>query len=223
MGTTNGGRAGLSGALFGKTRQRVLAMLYGQPERTFHSNEVVRLAASGVGAVQRELASLESAGLVVATHVGNQKHFRANRAAPIFEELRAIVIKTFGIGDVLRKALAPVAERVRVAFIYGSVAKGSDTATSDIDLMIVGENLSYPDLFTAIAEVEGQVGRKISPMVYTPDELRQRISSDNAFLERVISQPKIFLIGSDDDLRQPRKSGPARQGAKGRSAGRKGV
>src|SRR5205807_6684818 len=130
-------------ALFGKTQRQVLGLLFADPERSYFANEIVRLAGSGSGAVHRELAVLEAAGLVSATRVGNQKHYRANRASPIFEELRGIVVKTFGVADVLRGALAPLAAKIRSAFIYGSVAKGNDTATSDIDLMVISDAVTY--------------------------------------------------------------------------------
>ena len=138
---------GLADALFAKTQRRVLGLLFGNPDRSFFANEIVRHAESGIGAVRRELAALEAAGLVTAKRIGNQKHYQANRAAPIFEELRGIVVKTFGVADVLREALAPLAAKIRAAFIYGSIAKGSDTATSDIDLMVISDEVAYADLF----------------------------------------------------------------------------
>jgi hypothetical protein len=133
---------GLADALFAKVQQRVLGVLFGNPGRSFYANEVIGLARSGTGAVQRELARLEGAGLVTATRVGKQKHYQANRASPVFQELRPLVLKTSGLGDVLREATAPLSSRIRAAFVYGSVAKGEDTATSDIDLLVIGEGLS---------------------------------------------------------------------------------
>ncbi len=193
--------------MFGKTQRRVLGLLFADPDRSYFANEIVRLAGSGIGAVHRELAALEASGLVSATRVGNQKHYRASRASPIFEELRGIVLKTFGVAGVLREALAPVAPKIAAAFVYGSLAKGTDTAASDIDLLVIGD-VSYSHLLEAVAQAERRLGRKVSPTVYTPTDLRQRLASGNSFATRVLAGPKIFVIGSEDALRpaaQPRK------------------
>ena len=206
MGLIGTPAAGLSEALFAKTQRRVLGLLFGNPDRSYFANEIVRLAKSGIGAVHRELATLEAAGLVTATRVGNQKHYQANRASPIFKELRGIVVKTFGVADVLREALAPLAGRIRAAFIYGSMAKGSDTAASDIDLMVVGDEVSYSDLFALATEAERRLGRKVNPTVFTSAELRRKIAAKNAFATRVLERPKVFVIGSENDLRESRKS-----------------
>lgn len=127
-----------SDALFTKTQQRVLAVLFGQSQRSFYANEIIGLAQSGSGAVQRELACLEASGLVTVHRVGNQKHYQANYDAPIFDELRGIVMKTFGVADVLRAALQPLWPLVELAFVYGSLAKGTEHAGSDVDLMVIG-------------------------------------------------------------------------------------
>jgi predicted nucleotidyltransferase len=197
---------GLADALFSKTQRRVLGLLFVNPDRSYFANELVRLAESGIGAVHRELATLESAGLVNATRVGNQKHYQANRASPIFDELRGIALKTFGVAEVLREALKPLARRIRVAFIYGSLAKGSDTAASDIDLMVISDGVTYADLFGLASDAERQLGRKVNPTVYTPADVRQKLAAGNAFMSRVLAQPKIFVVGSADDLREPRKT-----------------
>ena len=188
---------GLADALFAKVQQRVLGVLFGNPGRTFYANEVIGLARSGTGAVQRELARLEAAGLVTASRVGKQKHYQANAASPVFAELRALVLKTSGLADVLRAALEPLAPRIRAAFVYGSLAKGQDTAASDIDLMIIGEGLTYADLFAAVEKTSAQLGRKVSPTIYSPKELTKRRKQDSGFLARVLAQPKLWLIGDD--------------------------
>lgn len=201
----------LADALFSKTQQRVLGALFGRPDQSFFANEIVRLSGVGVGAVHRELAVLESAGLISASRIGNQKHFQANREAPIFEELRGIVLKTVGLADVLRKALAPLAPRIGAAFVYGSVAKGTDTARSDIDLMVVGERIEYADIFKIASDAEQILGRKVNPTVLTPRAL-QKQSADDGFHSRVLAQPKIFVIGSAHELgtaRQARGRGTA--------------
>jgi predicted nucleotidyltransferase len=193
-------RGGLADALFAKVQQRVLGVLFGNPRRSFYANEVIGLARSGTGAVQRELARLEAAGLVTVTRVGKQKHYQANAASPVFEELRALVLKTSGLADLLRGALAPVAQSVRAAFVYGSIAKGEDTAASDVDLMVISDRLTYSDLFAVLEEASSQLGRKVSPTIYSSKELLRRIKQDNAFVTRVLAQPKLWLIGDDSDL-----------------------
>jgi predicted nucleotidyltransferase len=213
MGTIN--RLGLGDVLFGKTQQRVLALLFGNADRTYYANEIVRLAGAGTGAAQRELERLEAAGLLLVKRVGNQKHYRANRGAPIFDELRGIVVKTFGVTDQLRAALAPIAKRIRAAFIYGSIAKGTDTASSDVDLMILSDEVSFPDAIKALAKAEQQIGRFVSPTIIGVGEWLAKLGEQGGFVQRVLSQPKLFLIGTEDDLPSARKPGEDRQAEEG--------
>jgi len=187
-------------ALFAKARQRVLGVLFGNPGRSFYANEVIGLARSGTGAVQRELARLEAAELVTTIRIGKQKHYQANPASPVFQELRTLVLKTSGLADVLREVLAPVSGRIRAAFVYGSIAKGEDTAASDVDLMVVSDSLTYADLFGALEEVSAQLGRKVAPTIYSSKELAKRVKQDNVFVTRVLEQSKLWLIGSESDL-----------------------
>ena len=191
----------MADALFPKVRQRVLAVLFGNPDRSFYANEVIALAQSGTGAVQRELAALLDAGLLLMTRRGNQKHFQANSAAPVFAELRGLVLKTMGLADVLRAALAPLEAHISAAFVYGSVAKQQDTAHSDIDVLIVSATLGYADVFGALESATTQLGRKVNPTLYTPEDITKRMAQDNAFVTRVLQQPKIWLIGSEVQLR----------------------
>lgn len=191
---------GVANALFTKVQQRVLGVLFGNPDRSFYANELIERAGSGTGAVQREVARLEAAGLVTVRRVGNQKHYQANAAAPVYEELRGLVLKTSGLVDVLRAALQPLAERIESAFVYGSVAKRQDTAGSDIDLMVVSDDLSYADLFAALEEAASRLGRTVNPTVYSRKELDKRVRSDNAFIKRVWSQPRLQVIGEAHDL-----------------------
>jgi predicted nucleotidyltransferase len=192
--------ANLTDALFSKVQRCVLGLLYGNPDRSFYANELFRLAGSGTGAVARELTKLADSGLVTVNKIGNQKHYQANRDAPIFEELRGIVLKTFGMADVLRQGLLPLSSQISVAFVYGSVAKGTDTAKSDIDVMVIADDLAYPEVYSALIPVEEQLGRKINPSIYSNEDARQKLKKGNAFLTRIIAQPKIFLIGSERDL-----------------------
>ena len=193
-------RLSLADALFGGTQQRVLALLFGQPERSFYASELIALTRSGSGAVQRELARLAQSELVTVRASGNQKHYQANPRSPIFAELCGITQKTMGMAEPLRAALAPLAPRIRAAFVYGSVAKRQDTASSDVDVMLVSEDLSYPELYLAVEALGEQLGRKVNPTIYTPEEFAQRVARGDAFVRRVLAQPRIWLIGSDDAL-----------------------
>jgi predicted nucleotidyltransferase len=168
--------------------------------------------ASGRGALQRELERLTQAGLVTVNLSGRQKYFQANPNSPIFDEICAIVRKTFGLALVLKQALSSVPGSVYWAFIYGSVAKGSDTAGSDIDLMVVADGLSYSVLFERLAPVEQQLGRKINPTLYTAAEFQTRRLSDNHFLRRVLEQTPIELRGTLHDIPQPNNGTPAEPG-----------
>lgn len=190
----------LAYALFSKVQQRVLGLLYGRPDADFYTNEIIRLTDSGTGAVQRELEKLIGAGVLVVKKVGNQKRYQANRSSPFFAELRSIIIKTFGMADVLREALQPIAPQIKIAFIYGSIAKQEDTATSDIDLMLIGNDLTYADVFKLLEKAESQLGRKINPTFYTSSDWLHKYNEDNNFVTKVTKQPKIYLIGTENEL-----------------------
>jgi len=193
----------LADALFPKVRQRVLAVLFGTPGRSFYANEVIALAQSGTGAVQRELADLSGAGLLTVRKQGNQKHYQANADSPVFAELRGLVLKTVGLADVLRAALAPLADRVEAACIYGSVARQQDTAHSDVDLLVISSALGYGELFAALEGATQSLGRPVNPTLYTPADWAARVQSGNAFALRVQQQPKIWVIGTEEALDAP--------------------
>ena len=186
--------------LFSKTQQRVLALLFGQSQRSFYANEIIAFAAMGSGAVQRELAKLVKSALVTVKKVGNQKHYQANQLAPIFDELRSIVMKTFGVADVLRMALQAHWPQIDLAFVYGSMAKGSEQAHSDIDLMVIGEQISNAALLEVLQPLQQQLGRIVNPTLYTPAEFEQRVRDGKSFIVRVLEQPKIFVKGREDEL-----------------------
>ena len=188
-------------ALFPAVRQRVLAVLFGSPDRSFYANELIALARSGTGAVQRELASLLAAGLITVRDQGNQRHYQANAASPVFAELRGLVLKTVGLADVLRAALAPLEDQVAAAFVYGSVARQQDTAASDVDVLIVSDALGYAEVFGALEGAAQTLGRTINPTLYTRAELARRRAQDNAFVTRVLDQPRIWLMGDEEVLR----------------------
>ncbi len=193
-------RASLADALFSATQQRVLGLLFGQPDRSFYLTELITMIGAGSGAVQRELARLEQSGLVTVHRVGTQKHYQANPASPVFQELCGIAMKTVGLAEPLRQALEPLSDRIDAAFVFGSIAKRQDTAASDIDLMIVSESLAYADAFSALEGVSTRLGRTVNPTVYSRREMLRRLRQGNAFARRVASQPKLWVIGSDDVL-----------------------
>ena len=190
----------LAEALFPSVMLRVLGLLFGQPDRSYQGAELIRLANSGDGAVHRVLTRLAESGLVSVTRVGNQKYYRANPESPIFAELRGLIVKTVGLTAPLQAALAPFADRIKAAFVYGSLAKGTDTAKSDVDLMIIGDRLNYPELYTALQSAETVLGRSVNPTIYSRKELEKRKRAGNAFLERVLAQPQLWVIGSDDAI-----------------------
>lgn len=189
--------ASLSDALFSRTQQRVLGLLFGQPERSFYATELIGLTGAGSGAVQRELARLAQSGLVTVRRVGNQKHFQANPDSPIYAELSAISRKTFGLAVPLLEALSPFESRIRAAFVYGSVAKRQDTAASDIDLLIVSDRLTYADVFGTLEEASSKLGRAVNPTILATKDLAKRLKQDSAFVSRVLSQPKVWIIGDE--------------------------
>lgn len=191
---------GLADALFTTTQQRVLGLLFGQPDRSFYATELIRLAVGGSGAVQRELARLEHSGLVLVTRQATQKHYQANPHSPLFEELCGIARKTVGLAEPLREALAPLADSIVAAFVYGSVAKRTDSASSDIDLMIVSDSVDYPQVMQTLQTASASLGREINPTIYKPQELAARRADGNAFVERVFAQPKLWVIGTEHDL-----------------------
>ena len=193
-------QAGLAGALFTGTQQRVLGLLFGQPERSFYATELINLAGVGSGAVQRELARLAQSRLVTVKPVGNQKHYQANPASPIYEELCGVVRKTVGLAEPLRAALAPLAAQIRAAFVYGSIAKKEDTASSDIDLMLVSDTLTYGDAILALQAATEQLGREVNPNIFTPPDFAKRLKEGGSFVSRVMGQPKIWLIGGLGEL-----------------------
>jgi predicted nucleotidyltransferase len=211
----------ISGALFGKTQQAVLGRLFGQPDRSFYLRELVAAAGGGASQVQRELALLAAAGLVTREPRGNQVWFRANPASPVFVELKSLIAKTSGIADVVRSALEPFARQIVAAFIYGSVARGEHDASSDVDVLAVG-SIAPSRLAPAQLELRERLGRPVRLIVYSAAELREHAAALEHFVSNVMQQPKIWLLGSEADLkladrkpddagtRQPRRRTPAK-------------
>lgn len=191
------GPVGLADALFTTTQQRVLGLLFGQPGRSFYATELITLTGSGSGAVQRELKRLASSGLVTVTRVGNQKHYQANDTSPVFEELHSLLIKTVGLAGPIRQVLAPLAETIELALLYGSVPRGSDTASSDIDLLVVSDKLKLEDLYATLAPAEASLDRKINPTLYTAREFKKRRNARNPFLTRILEGEHMVLLGEE--------------------------
>lgn len=190
----------LASALFSNVQQRLLALIFGNPDSSFYTSEIVRRLHSGTGAVERELKRLQHSGLISIEKIGNQKHYRANKQSPIFDELRRIVQKTVGIKEPLKLALAPFAEKIKVAFVFGSVAKQLDTAQSDIDLMVIGDQIAYSDLYSHLQHVEEALQRPIQPTIFDVAEWNRKRLEHNSFVDKVVRQPKIFIFGSETDL-----------------------
>ena len=194
----------LADALFTTTQQRVLSLLFGQPSRSFYASELIKLTGSGSGAVQRELKRLASSGLVTVTRIGNQKHYQANADSPVFEELCGLVLKTVAMVDPVRGALEPLTDRIVLALVYGSVARGTDRTASDIDLLVVADHVALEEIYAALAPVEVRLDRRIKPVTYTSREFAARKAAGGAFLTRVLAGEYIVLIGGEDEPSIPR-------------------
>lgn len=189
----------LGDALFTRTQQQVLGLLYGQPQRSFYLKEILRLTEMGVATIKRELERMRDAGILTMTQIGNQHHYQANPQCPVYDELLGIVKKTFGVAGVLRLALEPLAEQIERAFVFGSVASGKETASSDIDLMVIG-SVSFGDLVAALYPVQETLGREINPKIYSPDEWQQmRVAGDN-FIADVMVKPRMDVIGDSNGV-----------------------
>jgi predicted nucleotidyltransferase len=191
-------------ALFTKTQQRVLGLLFGKPDKSFYTNEIMRWAAIGRGTVSRELDRLVSAGLISITKEGNQNHYQANENSPIYKELVSIIKKSFGVADQIKEVLAPLDNNIEVAFIYGSISKGTATEFSDIDLMIIGNELNYGLVMEALMPLEDSLQRTINPTIYEMKDFIVKLKEGNSFITRVMDQPKIMIKGSEDGIREIR-------------------
>jgi predicted nucleotidyltransferase len=187
--------------LFGRTRRAVLSLLYGHADEEFYLRQVIRASGGGQGAMQRELEQLVAAGLVLRRVHGRQVYFRANSESPVYQELRGLLVKTAGMADVLRQALAPLAARVRFAFVYGSVARGEERRASDVDLIVVGE-VSFADVVAALAPAQERLGREVNPTVYSESEFHRKLAAGQHFVRSVAKREKVFLLGDEHDIRR---------------------
>jgi len=184
---------------FGKTRAAILALLYGHTDKSLYLRQIVRLSGCGLGSVQRELKHLTVSGLITRHASGHQVYFQANHESPVFPEIKSLVAKTVGIGDIIKTALSPMSDRIACAFVYGSIARGEESKASDIDLMIIGD-VSFSEVVFNCRAAQETLARDINPTVYSPDEFRSKVRENHRFLTSVIKEPKIHLIGSDDEL-----------------------
>jgi len=185
----------IGSALFTKTQQQIFAILYANPHQSYYLNQLVRMAGVGKGSLTRELDSLLGAELITLTRQGNQNHYQANAKCPIFTELCSIVQKTFGLSDSLFNGLKIIWTNIEIAFVYGSLAKGTERSESDIDLLLVGDGLSYADVMSHLEKAELQLGRPVNPTIYNQQEFIKRLQEHQHFIKQVIQQPKIWLKG----------------------------
>jgi predicted nucleotidyltransferase len=195
------GTGSLGDVLFGQTRGGILALLYSRSDESFYVRQIARSLRTSVGSVQRELENLSKVGLINRSRIGSQVFYQANRNSPVFADIRALVAKTVGIFHVLRSALEPLADRMTVAFVYGSLARQEEKAESDVDVMIVGK-VTLDEVLAQLGSIEGSLGRAVNPTVYSIAEYRSKFASGNHFLNAVIRGKKVFLIGDEDELRE---------------------
>jgi len=193
-------------ALFTKTQQRVLGLLFGAPGRRFYTNEIVRLANMGRGTITRELDRLEAVGAIMSTREGNQRYYQVNPACPVYPEILGIVRKTSGIDGIIADALESWKERILLAFVYGAIANGRENVGSPIDLFIVAEQLAYGDVMLALNEAARIAGRPVNPSIYSRQQLRRELARHNTFINRVLRHPKLWVLGTENDLRTIRES-----------------
>jgi predicted nucleotidyltransferase/DNA-binding HxlR family transcriptional regulator len=189
----------LAKLLFGKYRRRILAVLLLRPENSFYVRELARLAEVPPGSLHRELRQLAESGLLLRREVGNQVRYQANRDCPVFEELAGFFRKTAGLADILREALGTLAPDIQLAFVFGSIARGKERPTSDVDVFVIGGR-SFTDVVMAFAGSHARLGREVNPVVMHRAEFLQKFQQGDRFIGRILNEPKIFLIGSKDDL-----------------------
>ena len=189
----------IGATLFGKTRRAILSLLFGHTEDSFYMRQIARAAGVGMGAVQRELKNLADAGIIRRVGRGRRVYYQANPDCPVFSELKGLVVKTAGVADVLRAALAPLAESIRAAFVYGSFAQGSEKRDSDVDVLVIGE-AAFSEIVSALAPAQKRLGREVNPTVYPTDEFASKAKGGHHFIRSILNKPKIFLIGDEDEF-----------------------
>lgn len=198
----------LGSALFGKSRRAILALLYGRPDEEFYLREIAREAGTSPSSLQRDLSVLSEAGIIERSEHGRQVYFRANRTCPVFDELRGLVAKTFGVADVLKEALARHSSRIRVAFVYGSIARGEERAGSDVDVFVIGD-VKFADISKSLRAAEARLGREINPTIYPDEEFIAKARGGDHFVQSVLEGEKLFLIGDELELQRLAREGAA--------------
>lgn len=191
----------LASLLFSDYRRRVLGLLLLHPDTSYHVRELARLTGTSAGTLHKELTKLTQGGVLLRQEVGNQVRYSADRDCPVFEELASILRKTSGLVDVLVEALSSVEKSIVLAFVFGSVARGEQQTNSDVDVMLVG-SLGFADAVHVLHPVQAILQREINPVVYSLDEFRRRAASDDSFVREVLSQPKLFVVGNENELRK---------------------
>ena len=190
----------LGDALFTRTQQKVLGLLYAQPQKSFYTKEILRLTGMGVATIKRELDRMVAAGILTMTKRGNQHHYQANFECPVYHELIGIIKKTVGVADVIKQALLPLAGKINRAFIFGSVASGKESSTSDIDLMIIGD-VGFSEAVNALYSIQEKLGREINPKIYRKDEWSQMLNNKDAFVQEVLAKPQMDIMEDNCELR----------------------
>lgn len=185
--------------LFGTYRRKILSLLLLHPEQSFYAREIGRLAGVPGGSLHREVTALSETGLLTRRASGNQVRYQADRSCPIFEELSGIFRKTAGLADVLREALEPLRRKVRLAFVFGSVAQGKEGPTSDVDVMVVG-SASFEEVVEALNPASEQLRREVNPLTMAPEAFRRKLKARERFVSRIARESKIFLIGDAGEL-----------------------
>ncbi len=186
-------------ALLPKTRQGILAATLVQPEKDWYASELAQRLGVPSSSLQRELHDLTEAGILKTHRQGRMVYYQANRESPVFPDLRGLMLKTAGLVDVLAQALKSVASKVTTAFVYGSIAAGSEESDSDIDLMVVGE-VSPQDLALPLRRARESLGREINPTVYSPAEFERKRAANDHFLKQVLDKPRLVVLGNKDEL-----------------------
>jgi len=185
--------------LFSEYRRRVLALLLLHPDERYHVREIARLTNTTAGTLHRELSKLAKSKVLLREQSGNQVYYQANRNFPIYTELTSILKKTSGLVDVLFDFLTPLAEKIEVAFVFGSVAKGTENLGSDIDVLIIGE-VDFTEAVAALYAAQASLGREINPKIYSREQWKSSLQKQDLFIQEVLNNPKLFIMGAEHDL-----------------------
>lgn len=185
--------------LFSEYRRRVLGLLLLHPDERYHVREIARLTSTTAGTLHRELSKLAKANVLLRELSGNQVYYQANRNLPIYPELTSILKKTSGLVDVLFDSLAPLAEKIEVACVFGSVAKGTENLGSDIDVLVIG-GIDFTEIVTALYAAQTSLGREINPKIYSREQWRACLQKQELFIQEILNNPKLFIMGAENDL-----------------------